>query len=233
MTELRNHIKDLRDETGLSQTALAQECGWYGKTRLSKLENGEQIPDALDLDTLSRVFSRLLKRRVYPQDIVEFSLRSAVVQNVHTIRVIAPVQAGQWRESFEYPEDLQEVIHIPDNLANLPFFAVRVVGDSVNLQYPDGTILLCLPPDSLSTPPKTSDFVVVQRIRDGEYESTVKMLHLDEKKQQAILMPRSSNPEHHTPIVIPWGPISSARDERIEIVGVVIKRIQMTNEREI
>lgn len=106
------------------------------------------------------------------------------------------VAAGQWVEALEWPrEDWQRLTGRPDiNFSTEHRFFLRVVGDSMNLLYPEGTFVECV---SVFAEPEIvpgKRVVVVRERDDGMIEATVK--ELVELEGRPWLTPRSSNPSH-------------------------------------
>ena len=224
-----NRIKELRTEKGFSQTVLGQKIG-VQKDYISKLENGKRELRGQWLTKLCEVLECSSDYLLGITDERHGGSTASPIQTC-TIKVIAPVRAGYWSDAFEYDLDDQDEIHIPEELAgNDNLFAVRVKGHSMDLEFPDNTILICISPYHLTTPIQDEDCVIVQRVRNGEYETTVKCLKIDENTGRAFLMPRSSKPEFQTPLIVPWPymgkPDASTGLEAVEIIGVVLDSIR-------
>jgi hypothetical protein len=139
------------------------------------------------------------------------------------VRVITRVQAGVWRESPELPGDERYDVFVPVDpaYANLQLVGAEVLGRSMDLVYPEGTVLICVNTVDLGDGwmPISGDRVVARRVnREGMYETTVKEFILDEQSR-AWLVPRSSDPSlQAVPAELPL----DADDEPIRIVGLVI-----------
>jgi hypothetical protein len=98
----------------------------------------------------------------------------------------------------------------------------RVVGDSMNLEYPPSTLLHVVDTIDLGFAPRAGDHVIVERTRDqgGTVERTVKEIAFNAHGMQLIA--RSSNPRwaNHPIVVTPDG-----RDLdhcEVRIVGLVL-----------
>lgn len=96
----------------------------------------------------------------------------------------------------------------------------------MNLVYPEGTILVCVPVGEYHHALVEGDHVIVQR-RDmltDMVEATVKELRRDDSGR-IWLWPRSNHPEHQTPLALPEhspGFQDDAGCREIEIVAVVV-----------
>lgn len=117
------------------------------------------------------------------------------------IPIIGQVAAGNWREAVEHSR-----VSMPAPDLNMPSraFALRVVGDSMDLEVPEGGTIIVDPEDRALFPGK---FYVVL---NGEGEATFKRFTPD----PARLVPCSTNPAHKE-IVIGDG-------EAFTVVGRVI-----------
>lgn len=93
-------------------------------------------------------------------------------------------------------------------------FAVRVVGRSMDLVYPEGALLICLKTAEAGV--RSGDHAIVRRHRNGLVETTVK--EVVQENGGITLYPRSTEATHQ--------PIRYKRDEHsdegIEIIGVVL-----------
>lgn len=212
---MKNRIREMREARGWTIEQLAKKMKTSGQ-QVQRKETGER---GVTLEWLQR-FAKALGCE--PWELMGGDSLKPV--NTLQMRVIGFVQAGNWQEATLWPEDKQYQITIDGtSLPQKGVFALENRGDSMNLFYAEGTILICQNPYELSDPIKNGDHVIVQRYcKNSLVEATVKELKVIDGK--AMLMPRSTNNEY-LPTVIPWpylgGPTPDA--ERIEIVGVVLQ----------
>lgn len=141
-----------------------------------------------------------------------------------TLYVIGEVQAGVFKTAWQRDQDDWEAFTgVPDLIAPAnDLFGLKVVGDSMNLIYPEGTILECCRYHGTEVIP-TGKRVIVQRFcMDGRVEATVKELARDEHGNE-WLVPRSSNPGY-----MPFrGDVAESPDiVRVEIVAIVVASIR-------
>jgi len=62
-----------------------------------------------------------------------------------TTTVVGVVQAGDWREVIDWPPEEQYPVMTPVNgFHETDLFALEVRGNSINLAYPDGSIVVCV-----------------------------------------------------------------------------------------
>lgn len=152
-------------------------------------------------------------------------LLSALTKGTESIQLSQPllevrgrVQAGVWREAYEWPSDerYQVPMPIPERFRHLPTFGLLVGGDSMDEVYPEGAILICVPIDNYPDNLKSGIRVIVQRTRrSGEVEATVKEYVEDGPRKW--LMARSRNPIYRAPIYFE-GPEA----ESVEVLAVVV-----------
>lgn len=116
------------------------------------------------------------------------------------IPVIGTVAAGVWKEAEPYDGIADEYLTGRSDLA-VPMkdrFGLKVVGDSMDQIFPDGTLLECVTFWG-TAPIENGKFVIVQRRRrDGTAETTVKE-YLKDASGIEWLVPRSNNPAFQAP----------------------------------
>lgn len=136
------------------------------------------------------------------------------------------VEAGLWIDSdeMEFPRDEWIPLEIPsdDRFPHGERFGLLVRGNSMNLIYPEGTILVCINPLRLGYEPGNGDHAIVRlRRQDGLVELTVK--EIVEQEGHWWLWPRSSDPAHQQPIEV--GTLNGAEEEAVTIMAVVVNAI--------
>ena len=149
------------------------------------------------------------------------------VPGLDPIYIKGEVRAGHWTSAQETPRDEQEHIYAPAPTHIYPgLYGLKVVGPSMDKLFPDGTILMVAPIYEYFGAIKTGLFVIVQRTRGGQFETTVKQLEIADG--QYWLWPRSKHPEFQSPIEVPapedWHthlPAAGAQ-EGIAIIAVVV-----------
>lgn len=60
------------------------------------------------------------------------------------VRLLGVVQAGVWSEGPDIPDDDVETFVVPENPGYPKIFGLEVRGDSTNLIFPEGTLLVCV-----------------------------------------------------------------------------------------
>lgn len=237
----REKLEKIMLRLDINKSQLSQICGYSRHSGVARWFDGYE-KDYYPMEFIKRLL-KLTENKKYMGKVTEqeiYSLLEPIAVNgfnavSKSIEVIGAVQAGVWKEVCEYSPDERFQVHIRESIPEAPYFALEVVGDSMDLLYPEGTILLCLSPYDLKSPIQQGDKVIVYRTINGECEATVKELRIDQKSCKAFLMPRSKNPDFQDPIAIDW-PYRGRRPgdmDLIEIKGVVIRRIFDQQERDI
>lgn len=210
-------IKNLRTELGLTQAELgkkvAQAAGKeedYPQATVAKWENDKQFPRAEALDGLAKLAG---------QTKLQFAgLETVPVSELpgRSVDVITRVQAGAWQSAVEWDDSDRYPVPavLPKVWDNVPLHAAEVEGGSMNMFYPDGSIVFIAPLDSVPGGLKNGQHVVVVKQEHGEYEVTLKEYVIDEQGKK-WLWPRSTMPEHQAPV-------QYSRSSEIEIRGVVV-----------
>lgn len=132
------------------------------------------------------------------------------------------VAAGQWVEAYEYPEDDWELfMGRPDVNADVAHrFGLRVVGDSMNAVYPEGTIIECVSVFGYTEIEPGKKVVVIRTRNDLSIEATVKEYAVIDDKEW--LLPRSTNPTHQAIDI--GNPDPDIKE--IQIVAVVVSSVR-------
>jgi transcriptional regulator with XRE-family HTH domain len=208
---MRLRLREFRERLGLTLEGMADRSG-ISTSQLSRWEAGRSNIPSERLPELARSYECRIGD-IFEED------DSPYLPLGPTLYVRGPVQAGQWLEVWEYPEDeWTSFTGRPDVTAPLrDRYGVRVVGESMNDIYPAGTILECV---SFLGGAEISNGkrVIVERLReDGEREVTVKEYHEDQ--DGVWLVPRSSNPAFQTPLRVD---VEEPGIVQTRIVGVVV-----------
>lgn len=155
---------------------------------------------------------------------VEYLLRGSnnstvmpMVSGVRWVPLVGEVRAGAFLEAFEQEEPFERLPYTDPQYDRAELFALRVVGNSMDLEYPDGTIVICA--RAVQAGICEGDHVVLRR-RDitGKVETTLKEIILNNGGVE--FWPRSSDPKYQTPFVPP--PQDADDQHTWEIDGVVV-----------
>lgn len=137
--------------------------------------------------------------------------------DVTGLPVLGIIQAGHWLETtFLEPEGEPEMLPVARD-ARFPHarqYALRVLGDSMDLDYPDGSYVTCVDFAETGLSITHGMVVHVERLRSGGQLCEITLKQVVVKNGAFTLCPRSSNPLHQ-PIAF------SGTDSDIIIRGVV------------
>jgi transcriptional regulator with XRE-family HTH domain len=205
-------LKALRKKRGLSQADLAELIGVEQPT-IQRWESGKRMPDLESLQSLARTLG------VTAGTLLD---GDALMSVGPTLFIKGEVAAGVWRVAAEWPEsDWQTFTGRNDVRAKAEHrFGLRVLGDSMDLLYPPGTIVECISVFGHAEAVPGRRVVILRKNDRQEYEATVKELVEQDGKLWAV--PRSHNPAHR--------PIDLSEPEpgilETRIVAVVVASIR-------
>lgn len=172
----------------MTQAALAEKLGVEQPT-VQRWEAGKREPDFEQLFALADALD------VTPGTLLDPAIATPLGPRLY---VKGEVAAGVWKDAYENPEDEWESFFgRPDVTADIEHrFGLRIVGDSMDRDYPHGTIVECVSVFGTAEPVPGKKVVVVRTNLDGECEATVK--ELAEVDGELWLVPKSSNPAHRS-----------------------------------
>lgn len=179
-------LKALRKKRNLSQQDLAELIGVEQPT-IQRWESGNRMPDLDNLSALAKALG------VTAGSLLD---SGAVMSSGPTLFLKGEVAAGVWLGAAEWPEaDWQTFTGRSDVSAKIEHrFGLRVVGDSMDLLYPHGSIVECLSIFGGAEPLPGKRVVILRKNDRQEYEATVK--ELVEQDGELWAVPRSTNPAH-------------------------------------
>lgn len=126
------------------------------------------------------------------------------------VQVVGVVEAGAWRDMLISHHE--GTIPVVMDARGEDVFALKVVGPSMNLRYPDGSHVIARRWNGGSWP--IGKNVIVQRTDAGnKVETTLK--ELVQGAGGLELWPRSTDPRHQTPVSY------DEKDATVEIIGLV------------
>ena len=216
-------LRHLMQQRGLSKAQLSRRSG-INYDSINKYVRGEvDNPRGDVFSRLAEVLGCQVEWLVFGSDQVE-PLSSSSGGSPGGIPFYGDVRAGAWLEVNALHEPSFE--HIP--LIRDPRygageqFAVRVVGDSMDLIFTPGTYLICVSLPSLGREPKENELVIAEKTMSGLKEVTVKRFCLE--GGQILLKPESRNPVHQSIIFNPQhtGGESENDGTDVSIIALVI-----------
>ena len=199
-------LREHRLKAGLSQVELAARAGTT-QPSINRLETGQT--------QLTKKWAERLAPHlgIDPKQLL-FGAESDKVKNVQRLRVVGTAAAGVWRDItlYEANEDAQELtIATDERFYHARQYALHIVGDSMNLLFPDGSYVTCVDFAESGLALKPGMIVHVERRQGHLIETTVKAISATGRK----LEPRSTNTAHK--------PLTMNGDDSTEIVvrGIV------------
>lgn len=211
MTEPHDRLRQLRIKKGYETPSdAARAFGWNEHTYKSH-ENGIRGMKAHVARKYAQAFGTTASFLMYGDG------NGAVdINQAETVPLVGEASAGVFLESRTVGEEDVRVPVVPrKDIPGGAQYALRVVGDSVNLKIADGSFAICAPYDKFPGGAEHGSLVHVVRERSGLQEHTIKEIRFT--KDGPALFPVSNNPKHQEPI-IPNGD----DDTTVRIHGVVI-----------
>lgn len=210
--ELQKIVMRRLDELGLGPVEAATKAG-LERTYIRDIVQGKKLSIRTDkLESLARAL------HLEAADL-GVSKSTAARDTIRRVIVKGFVQAGYWAETWEWGDDDQYSVPVPDDPALQPFtlFAAEARGPSMNKRYPDQTVLVFTDAVETGASLELGKRYIVERERaDGMREATVKTLWRDEAGK-IWLLPESSDPRFQEPI-----PIEGGEDDTVRVVGRVV-----------
>jgi repressor LexA len=209
MSTVGERIKNLRKNAGLTQSELAQKCGYTSLTTINKIELGINSVPLSVVEKIANVFN------VSPSYIMGWEEPTNVydVDGLTIFEEIGTVKAGYDGSINEMPTGRK--IEIPTSMLSGGnkdnYFVLRVTGNSMYPRLLDGDTILCKRCDSVNS----GDIAVL--IYDSD-EATVKKVNYIEGQDWLELIP--FNPE------FPTKRIEGAELEQCRVLGKVVKLIR-------
>lgn len=205
-----SRIKAARKAAGLTQAELGERMGVtqsvVSEWETNKLQSWRGHPD------------KLAKALEAPAGY--FAAAQHNVVPTRGIPVVGEVQAGVFRLAIETAPENRSIINVgpPRGYEHLQLVALKVVGPSMDLLYPDGSHVVVA--STFDTDVRDGDRVVVYRSQGLLREATIKEVRI-EADGRVGLWPRSSHPDHQTPIYL-----GDDDQDGPEIAYVVVARYQ-------
>lgn len=179
--KIGDRIKEAREKAGLSQSELARKMGIKASS-VQEWERNETSPRRHRIKPLAEVLEvtphwlefGVPIRVIGSEQAKKVSNIASFTLSIKQVPLISWVTAGQWAEVSDnfHPGDGEELIPCPSKCGPRSF-ALRVKGDSMSSDYPDGSVIV-VDPDR--EPRHDSDVVV--RL-NSDMEATFKRLKID------------------------------------------------------
>lgn len=215
---LQKNIRKLLDERDLNVYQAAKQAGLgdsfvrdilRGKTRSPSAENLGKLAAVLKT-SVEELQAGALRRTPAPEE--------PPIVDVTGLRVVSDVAAGAWHEvmHLEEHEEKETIAAARDpRFPRAKQYALRVRGDSMDLDYPDGSYVTCVDFWDAGLPIRDGQVLHIERSKDGGQliEVTIKAVETIDGK--VYLTPRSKNAK--------WKPFLIDGDEATTVLvkGIV------------
>ncbi len=184
----KEYIIQKLSETGFTQLALAKYMD-LDPTIINKIVKGKRGIKAEEADKIRTFFNDILT-----EDAIKAHNVQLVSGSPSTVPLIGNVQAGAYIEAFEL-EPMEHLPIIGELTKYKNTFALRVLGDSMDKVYPEGTLLICQQLSDMAADLRDGHRVIVKKRATGDlFEVTVKEYSHD--GHQKVLTPLSHNPKY-------------------------------------
>lgn len=172
---------ELARKAGVSHTSL---------TRFMKRPETADMPSAMTLFKIADAAG-------LPSPLLDNVLILARRGDFETVPVVGVVRAGHWIENMQIPQEEWAVVTVPRSKNNAKErFGLVIEDDSADLEFPRGTIVICVGIDD-DLQPQDGNYVVVLNERAGLVEVTVRRYTV-ESNGTVVLRSCSSVPRHQT-----------------------------------
>lgn len=244
---LADRIEERMQELGLNVSTAAKRVGKSRDLIRPMLINRERIPRADNLSLIAKALETTPEWLLTGKDAKEAGTQATeqgftrlntdhFFENPVSLPIWGEVAAGLWLEvdQLQEQDDLKpsRLLPHPSYPAEAQY-VLTVRGESLNLDYPDGSELLCvnLYKANISEQDlRDGDLVIVQRYRPGSNmrETTAKYIFFNRAKNYFELTPNSTDPRHQLPLIVGNGEAAAIEqlpqeeNEEIRVLAVVV-----------
>lgn len=215
-SEIRSWMKTVLEEKDWSPARWAREAGVAPSTIQ------RAIKDDYEFVTSSRTLDKLAKAADTPAPLVSQNI--STIASPRFLDVRYRTGAGLWHEAGDEVQAFEGVFPVTADPAYAGYaqWLERVVGDSMDRDYPDGCFVHVVSTSDMGYSPRPGDHVILVRYRnDGqEIERTIK--EVVRKGSRLEFWPRSTNPRWQEPVVLAGGDGQIADLHRVEVAGLVL-----------
>lgn len=188
---------------------MAAESFEVSQATIFRWLNNKAEPEGLHRDKINEVYQEIFGERSVTRPVAALG-----------ILVVGSIRAGNWLDATLIDDDHDEPETIPvapdPRFPRARQYALKVDGDSMNLEYADGSYVICVDFYDSGLEMREDMVVHVERWQHGLREVTLKALKRDGDGWR--LEPRSSNPAHKA-VVLEDG---ATEETEIAVKGVVI-----------
>lgn len=140
------------------------------------------------------------------------------------ILVKAAACSNRWQKGFWYGADQRYAVRVPPDprYPDTERYAVELFCPDMNLRYPEGSLLLCVPLDAVNGGIEVDQPYLIESRHGGGHETelSVKTL-IAENDSRPCFVSESSDPDHQTSL-----PLFGTGDEKIRPIALVTGFLQ-------
>jgi hypothetical protein len=179
----------------------ARAAGFTTANQIFNFLNGRA--NSLSQDTIERLAQVIPGSSI--ASLTANETRQAPISAIQGVIVRAVAEGGKMRDSFDVPkrEQFEVALPVEPEHQRAGAFGVSVHAPGFERVFPNGTILVCVPIPQYKAPLVTGTKLILQRVVGKDTEVTVRELRID-PRERAWLWLRSDDPEHQSPIEMPW-----------------------------
>lgn len=218
-TALQKNVRRLLVERDLNAYQAAKEAGLGDSFVRDILRGKAKSPSGENLAKLAAVLKAsveelqadTLRRTLAPAD-------ADIVDDVQGLAVVSEVNAGTWLEVMDLGEHEEKETIAAARDRRFPRakqYALRVRGDSMDIDYPDGSYVTCVDYWDAGVPIRDGQVLHVERTRAGGQLVEITIKAVETIGGKVYLVPRSRNAK--------WKPfpIDGEEDTEVTIKGLV------------
>ena len=199
MTEVHERLSIARERAGYASAADAARALGVKEPTYYSHENGSSGLRASVAEKYARKFRVSLTWLLTGQG--ELSTNGAEPYEIAVagLPLLGTIQAGHWLETTDAIEgaskEMVPVVKDP-RFPHAKQYALLVVGDSMDLDYPDGSIVTCVDFADSGLALVEGMLLHVERQRAGGQLVEITLKAVERRRGNIFLVPHSSNPKH-------------------------------------
>lgn len=196
---------------------------WAGAAGVAPSTIQRALKPSYAFVTSSRTLEKLASVAGVPPPVANDQVINLSQSQPRFLNVRYEAGAGVWREVGDVQAfDGTYPVSEEPAYSGFPQWLERIVGDSMDRDYPEGSLAHVVDAIAIGYAPRPGDHVVLARYRNGgqEMERTVKEVRITPKGPE--FWPRSHNPRWNQPIQLFENGHDVADLHPVEVVGLVI-----------
>lgn len=217
--EMSDRLKEARIDAGYASAAKAAEAMGVRPSTYQAHENGSRGFKRESVIRYARFFKVSLPWLEHNQGPKEArGKKSAEHPEIGRVSVQGEVRAGAWLEIDEVRDEKSTKylnVVLDPRYEEIPQFALKVVGESMNRTVRDGEYVICASWPETGQSLRDGLLVIVQRQRGSTVEVTVKRVRGHQSHWE--LWPESDDPRYQTPYVY-----AEDTEDEVKVIALVL-----------